>query len=104
VEEELHGRAHRLKLLATEIVPNRLLQYSSRGLRGTFVLEEANGSTRFTATLSFGIAVPWIGRIADLVLGRMFAHRLAAVREHMREEGRNLKYLLERGAARQGRP
>jgi uncharacterized protein YndB with AHSA1/START domain len=99
VEEELHGRVHRLKLRATEIVPNRLLRYSSWGLRGAFVLEEANGGTRFTATLRFGVAVPWIGRIADRVLGRVFATRLAAVQEHMHEEGRNLKHLLEREVA-----
>lgn len=99
VEEQLHGRTHRLKLRATEIVPNHLLRYSSWGLRGSFVLEEANGGTSFTANLSFGVAAPLIGRIADRVLGRVFATRLAAVREHMHEEGQNLKRLLERGAA-----
>jgi hypothetical protein len=99
VEEELHGRVHHLRLRATEIVPNRLLRYSSWGLRGAFVLEEANGGTRFTATLSFGVAVPWIGRLADYILSRVFATRLAAVQRHMHEEGRNLKDLLEREAA-----
>lgn len=98
VEEELHGRPHRLSLRMTETVPNRLLRYSSRGLRGAFLLEEANGGTRFTATLGFGVAVPWLGRVADRVLRRIFATRLAAVREHMREEGRHLKRLLEQGA------
>jgi hypothetical protein len=62
------------------------------------LLEKANGGTRFTATLSFGVAAPWIGRIADRVLARVFANRFAAVQEHMREEGRNSKYLLDRGA------
>lgn len=95
VEEELHGRAHRLKLRTTEIVPNRLLRYSSWGLRGGFLLEEANGGTRFTATLSFGVGAPLIGQVADRVLGRVFATRLAAVQRHMHEEGRNLKRLLE---------
>ena len=99
VEEELHGRVHRFKLRATEIIPNRLLRYSSWGLRGAFVLEEADGGTRLTATLSFGVAVPWIGRIADSILNRVFATRLAAVQGHMHEEGRNLKDILEREAA-----
>ncbi len=96
VEEELHGRPHRLKLVATEVVPNRLLRYASWGLRGAFSLEEAPGGTRLTAMLSFGIAAPLIGRIVDRLVGRMFATRLAAVRLHMHEEGQNLKRLLER--------
>jgi uncharacterized protein YndB with AHSA1/START domain len=99
VEEELHGRAHRLRLRATEAVPNRMLRYSSRGLRGEFLLEHANGRTRFTATLAFGVRAPLIGRIADVVLGRVFATRLAAVQRHMQEEGRNLKRLLDERAA-----
>lgn len=99
VEEELHGRPHRLRLRTTEVVPNRLLRYSSRGVRGAFRLEEANGGTQFTATLGFGVAVPILGRIADGVMGRVLGARLAAIEEHMREEGRNLKRLLEHEAA-----
>jgi hypothetical protein len=99
VEEQLHGRRHRLKLRATEVVPNRLLRYSSWGLHGAFLLEEANGGTRFTATLRFGVGVPLIGQLVDLILSRVFAPRLAAVQDHMHEEGRNLKRLLERRAA-----
>jgi uncharacterized protein YndB with AHSA1/START domain len=99
VEEELHGRLHRLKLRTTEIVPDRLLRYSGWGLRGAFLLEGANGGTRFTSTLGFGVAVPLIGPLADWALGHLFGTRLAAVQEHMHEEGRNLKRLLEQGTA-----
>jgi hypothetical protein len=99
VEEELHGRVHRLKLRATEAVPDRLLRFVSWGLQGAFSLEAANGGTRFTATLSFGVAAPLIGQAVDRLLGRAFAKRLAAVQEHMHEEGRNLKRLLEQKAA-----
>jgi uncharacterized protein YndB with AHSA1/START domain len=99
VEEELHGRLHRLRLWTTEVVPNRLLRYSSWGLRGAFLLEEANGGTRVTATLGVGVAVPLIGPLVDWALGQIFGTRLAAVQEHMHEEGRNLKRLLERGTA-----
>jgi uncharacterized protein YndB with AHSA1/START domain len=102
VQEELHGRAHSLSLRATEVVPNRLLQYASWGVRGGFLLEAANGGTRFTATLSFGVAAPLIGQVADWVLSRVFATRLAAIEKHMHEEGRNLKGLLEHGAVRSG--
>lgn len=99
VEEELHGRVHRLRLRTTEVAPGRLLRYSSWGLRGGFLLEAANGGTRFTATLDFGFEAPFLSRIADRVLARVFATRLAAAQTHMQEEGRNLKQLLERGHA-----
>jgi hypothetical protein len=99
VEEELHGRVHRLKLRATEAVPDRLLRFVSWGLQGAFLLEAAKEGTRFTATLSFGVAAPLIGQAVDRLLGRVFAKRLAAVHEHMHEEGRNLKRLLEQKAA-----
>jgi hypothetical protein len=97
VEEELHGRIHRLTLRATAVEPNRLLQYSTWGLRGAFLLEAADGGTRFTATLSFGTEMPLIGRAADRLARRVFGSRLAAVQRHMHEEGRNLKRLLEPG-------
>lgn len=97
VEEELHGRRHRLKLLATEVVPNRLLRFSSRGLRGAFLLEDAQGGTRLTATLGFGVEARWIGHVADRVLEPFFRNRLAVIQKHMHEEGRNLKRLLEHG-------
>jgi hypothetical protein len=99
VEEELHGRVHRLKLRATEAVPDRLLRYVGRGLQGAFLLEAANGGTRFTATLGFGVGAPLIGHVVDRLLGGVFARRLAAVQEHMHEEGRNLKRLFEQKAA-----
>jgi uncharacterized protein YndB with AHSA1/START domain len=99
IEEELHGRPHRLQLRTTEVVPNRLLRYSSPGLRGAFLLEAAHGGTRFTATLGLGVTAPLLGRLLDRVLGYLFASRLAAVQQHMREEGRNLKHLLEQRAA-----
>lgn len=96
VEEQLHGRRHRLRLRATEVVPGRLMRYQSRGFRGAFLVEPWNGATRFTADLEFGIRVPVLGAAVDAVLRRVLARRLAAFRTHMREEGENLKRLLER--------
>ncbi len=95
IEEELHGQRHRLRLKATEVVPNRLLRYSGWGFRGAFLLEDEGGWTRFTATLGLGTAVPIAGRLADRLLRRFFSTRLAAIQEHMREEGNNLKRLME---------
>ena len=93
--ERLHGKLHSLTLRADVIVPDRLLRYSGRGFRGAFMLEPAGTGTRFTAQLEVGTDLPFIGRLLDLVLRRLMATRLSAIQEHMREEGQNLKRLLE---------
>jgi hypothetical protein len=95
VHERLHGKLHSLTLRADVVVPDRLLRYSGRGVRGAFILEPAGHGTRFTAQLEVGAPLPLIGRLVDPVLRRLMAKRLSEVQEHMREEGRNLKHLLE---------
>jgi hypothetical protein len=95
VDEQLHEKPHSLRLHADVVVPYRLLRYSGRGFRGAFVLEPAKEGTRFIAELEFGLALPLVGRLIDVVLRRLLANRLAAVQVHMREEGVSLKQLLE---------
>lgn len=96
VEEYLHQRLHRLRLRATEVVPGRVLRYRSRGFRGAFVLELAEGGTRFTAELDFGTRTPVIAFVLDALLRTLLGRQLAAFQAHMGEEGQNLKRLLER--------
>ena len=95
IEEHLHGKPHSLTLCATAVIPNRLLQYAGRGFRGAFELESTNGGTSFTASLECGWRIPFIGRFIDAVARRALGNRLAALRRHMEEEGRNLKRLLQ---------
>lgn len=99
VDERLHGKPHSLKFRADVVVPHRLLRYSGRGFRGAFVLEPTEEGTRFTAELAFGLRLPFIERLLDRVLRRWLASRLSALQAHMREEGVNLKQLLEAGHA-----
>lgn len=95
VEEALHGRPHSLTLRAMAVEPGRLLRYAGRGFRGAFMLEPEGTGTRFTAQLELGWSVPLLGWLLDLVLRRVLATRIAALRLHVREEGRNLKRILE---------
>ena len=97
VEERLHGRLHRLRLRATEVVPGQVVRYASRGFAGAFVIVPEGDGTRFTAELSFGIRAPIVGRVLDAMAGFTLRSRLEAFRTHMREEGENLKRLLEQG-------
>jgi hypothetical protein len=95
VQEELHGRQHALTLHADVAEPDRELRFRGRGVRGAFLLEPSASGTRFTAQLDVGTPVPGIGGLVDVVLRRALAARLRAIQEHMREEGRNPKRLLE---------
>lgn len=99
VEERLHQRLHRLRLRATEVIPERLLRYRSLGYEGALVLEPATGGTRFSAELAFGVRTPVIGGLVDVVLRPFLAHVLPELQVHMREEGESLKRILE-GEAR----
>ena len=99
VEEDLHGRRHRLRLRATEVVPGRLVRYRDHGFSGAFLIEPDGAGSRFTAELRFGVRVPVVGRALDWLARRLLARQLAAIQAHMREEGANLKRLLERDPA-----
>jgi len=97
IEERLHRRLHRFRLRATEVVPDRVVRYRDHGFAGAFQLEPTNGGTCFTAELTLGIRTPVIERVLDAVARGLLARRLAALQTHMREEGENLKRILESG-------
>ncbi len=84
VEERLHGRLHRLRLRATEVVPGEVVRYASRGFAGAFIIVPEGDGTRFTAELSFGTRAPIVGRALDAVAGFALRTRLEASRVHMR--------------------
>jgi uncharacterized protein YndB with AHSA1/START domain len=94
-EETLHGTLHTLTVHATRVVPERSLRYAGRGFRGAFELEPVDGGTRFTAELELGARLPLVEPLIDGLVRRLAARQLAALSAHMREEGRNLKGLLE---------
>ena len=98
-EEYIHGKLHRFKFLIKEVVPNRKIELVplSRFLRiyfprNTFLIESRDHSCVFTAS-----GVLRVGRLAKLLAGRKFEHGLSSVRKHMKEEGENLKRILEGG-------
>jgi hypothetical protein len=91
-EEYLHSELHKMKFLATKNEPNRIIEYkllfpkSIVCPKGSFIIEPKNGSSIFTATLSFRFG--WLFQI--------FARRrVEAITRHMKEEGENLRKMLE---------
>ena len=98
-EEYLHGKLHKFKFEIAEIEPPERIEYRpvSRLLRfffpkNEFIIEKKGGVSIFTASGTFRVG--WIGKT---FFSKSINKGLASVREHMKEEGENLKMLLEMG-------
>ncbi len=97
-EEYLHGKLHKGKFLVTDVVPNRRIVYVplSRIIRfyipgNTFEFIPGEGTCTFKASGSLRV-----GRLAKIFAGKHLEYGLASVRKHMKEEGENLKRILEK--------
>ena len=93
-EEYIHGKLHKLKFLCTKRVQNRLIEYrplfpwSFFMPKCTFVIEpQKEDSCIFTATINL--------RVGPL-FKKFGGKRLDTIKRHMREEGENLKRILEK--------
>ena len=92
-EEYLGGKLEKLSFEITNCVRNELIEYkmlfpeSIIFSGGSFSIKPSNGGSVFTATLSFRF-----GGLLSKVAGK----RVEDIRVHMREEGENLKVLLEK--------
>lgn len=100
-EEYIHGKLHKLKFRVTKVVPNREIEYvpSSRFLRryfpkNTFSIEPKEDTSIFTASGTYRVG--WMVRT---FAKNKLDHGLTSVRNHMKEEGQNLKRILESEAS-----
>jgi hypothetical protein len=98
-EEYIHGKLHKLKFIITEVVPNRKIEFAplSRLLRiyfpkNTFSIEPRGESCIFTA--SGWLRIGWL--VKTLAKNKL-EKGLSSARKHMKEEGENLKRILESG-------
>jgi hypothetical protein len=96
-EEFFHGKLHKLTFVVTEVVANRKIEYVpvSRFLKRyvpkmTFSVEPKGDGSVFTATNYY--RVPLLPR---LLAKKSVEKGYAGVAKHMREEGENLKMILE---------
>ena len=97
-EEYLHGKLHKFKFLINKVVADREIQLVplSRFIRiffpwSRFSIEPREEDCVFTAS-----GVMRVGRLARLLAGRKLDEGLSSVRKHMKEEGENLKRILEK--------
>lgn len=96
-EEYLHGKLHKVKFRVDKVVPQREIVYAppSRILRiffpeNRFEIRPSERGCIFTAQGHFRF-----GRIAKALAKRKLEIGLSSVRRHMKEEGENLKRILE---------
>lgn len=90
--EYLHGKLHKMRFRLTRIEEDRLIEF--RNLfpvslicpRGSFIMELSGKGTRFTATLTFK---------GSKLLAKLEGKKVQAMEQHIREEGENLKRILE---------
>ena len=98
-EEYIHGKLHKLKFKITRIVPNKRIEYTplSRFLRrffpkNEFIIEQKGECCLFIASGTYRL-----GWIARTFFRKTIENSLSGVKEHMKEEGENLKKILEKG-------
>ncbi len=90
--EELGGTREIIRFEITSVEPPRGFEYRIRGPisvllpGGAFAVVSDDGGSRFTATI--------LCRFARLT-ERLFKSRTAALKRHMKEEGENLKRIIE---------
>jgi len=97
-EEYLHGKLHSMRFRMTKVIPERRLEFAVQGMgRGAFEAQAATHVVSFVAELDIGSDAPLIGPLFDSIFRRFFPERIDAMRQHMAEEGRNLKAILEAG-------
>jgi len=65
--------------------------------RGAFEVIPKGEEVEFVAELELGSDAPIVGRLVDAILRMFLSRRLDAMRQHMREEGQNLKKIIESG-------
>lgn len=96
-EEYIHGKLHKFKFIITKIEANKRIEYTpvSSFIRkffpkNEFLIEPKGESCLFIASGTYRIG--WIGKT---FFKAAIEKGLSNVKQHMKEEGENLKTLLE---------
>ncbi len=98
-EEYIHGKLHKLKFTVTKVVPNKEIEYvpTSWLLRKYFPKNDFRIETRGAACRFIASGTYRIGWIGETLFKKKLDEGLSSIRQHMKEEGENLKKILENG-------
>lgn len=92
-EEYLHGELHKIRSKITKVEKNKRIEFKNLFPisiicpKGSFIIKPRGDNCIFTSTLSF--------RFGYIFL-KLAKSRVEALKKHIREEGENLKRLLEK--------
>ena len=96
-EEYIHGKLHKFKFEIKKIIPNKRIEYMPKSHfvrrffpKNEFVLAQKGEFCRFTASGTYRV-----GRLGKFFFKKAIENGLSSVKKHMREEGENLKIILE---------
>ena len=96
-EEYIHGKLHKLKFEIIKIVPSKRIEYTPTSCfvrkffpKNEFIIEQKGGSWIFTAAGTYRV-----GKLGKIFFKKAIENGLSSVKKHMREEGENLKTILE---------
>lgn len=95
-EEYLHGKLHSMRFRMTKVIPDQRMEYLIPGMGGgAFEAQDTGDKILFIAELNIGSDAPILGPFFDFIFTSFFKQRINDMRQHMIEEGQNLKALLE---------
>lgn len=95
-QERVGGRARKYRMRLTRVVAGECVEYTlGPGLAGAYRVQPAGAGARFISELRLGL--PLAAGVQDLLLRRLAGDRIAALEQHLAEEGANLKVMVESG-------
>ena len=96
-KEYIHGVKHTFKFVTTKMIPNRRIEYMPAFWfyriffpKNAFMIEPTSTGCVFTAE-----GVYRVGRIGKLLAKNRIEKGIASMKQHLREEGENLKRIVE---------
>ena len=97
-KEYLHGKLHSMRFRMTKVIPDKRVEFVIERMgRGAFEVQVKEDVVIFVAELDIGSGSPIFGPVFDLIFSLFFPQRIEAMRQHMTEEGENLRAIFESG-------
>ena len=98
-QEYLHRKLHSMRFHMTKVIINQRVEFVVSGLgRGAFEAKVQGDTINFVAEIDIGVELPLIGQLFDWIFSAVFKSRIKDLKQHMVEEGQNLKAILEMNA------
>ena len=101
-EVYLLGKLQKAKYYITKVESNSRLEYkvgfpfSLFGGRGAYIVEPSGNNSLFIQDTYIGTKIPFLGSVTDKLIQILLGRLNEAFKQHMTEEDRNLKKIMEK--------